>query len=148
LSQRFDNSLILQINPSIRLGIALASVHLGAAAAVAAVALPWGVYVLLWTVVGASLVRNLRLHASRQAATAATAVLLEADEELSLRFGASPEWQTCHVVSRALHRWVVLLRVRCPPPRRTLNLVICADAVEASAFRRLRARLRLRRAAA
>ncbi len=138
----------MQINGSPGLGIALAMMHLGAAAALGMAPLPWTVRVLVWILIGISLVRSLRLHATRQGADAVTALLLEADQELSLRLKGSSDWQSCQVLSQALHPWVVVLRVRCRPRRGTLSLVICADAVEPSAFRRLRARLRLRREAA
>jgi hypothetical protein len=96
----------------------------------------------------ASLYHGFQTHAARAGSRSVSALLLEADGELSVQLGSNPDWHPCRMVSRAVYPGVVLLRLRRAGTRLPFTVVVAGDAVEPVAFRQLRARLRLGSAAA
>jgi hypothetical protein len=122
--------------------------HAGAAVLLLVSAVPWAGRVLLWTLLAASLAWHLPRHGTRRSAHAVTALLLEADGELSVRMGTDGPWQACAIARCALHPWIVLLRLRCPARRLPLDVLILPDATRRESLRRLRARLKVRSAVA
>ena len=143
MSTEFDSRLTLQLKESAWCGRILALLHAGAAACVSAALLTWPVKLALWLALAASLFHGFRMHATRTGSRCVSALLLEADGELSVRFGSDSAWYPCRIDSRAVYPGAVLLRLRRAEARLPFSVVVAADAVEPAAFRRLRARLRL-----
>lgn len=143
MSPGFDNRLTLQLRQSAWCGRILVALHAGAALCVLIAQVPWPARAVLWLALAVSLLQSIRTHASRHGPRCVTALLLEADGELSVRFGADPVWHSCRIESRVVYPAAVLLRLRRAEARLPFGVVVAADAVEPAAFRRLRARLRL-----
>lgn len=143
MSPGFDSRLTLQLRESAWCGRILVALHAGAAVCVSIAQIPWPARAALWLALAVSLLQAIRTHARRRSPRSVTALLLEADGELSVRFGADPAWHPCRIDSRVVHPVVVLLRLRRAGAHLPFGVVVAADAVEPAAFRRLRARLRL-----
>lgn len=122
--------------------------HTGAAVCVSVASAPWPIRAAVWTALAASLYHGIRAHAVRAGSRSISALLLEPDGELSVRVGAHTDWRPCLIVSKTVYPGAVLLRLRRAGARLPFSVVVAADAVEAAAFRQLRARLRLGSAAA
>jgi hypothetical protein len=126
----------------------LVLLHAGAAVCVSVTPSPWPFKIAVWTALAASLYHGIRAHAVRAGSWSVSALLLEADGELSVQIGAHTDWRPCRIVSRAVYPGAVLLRLRRTGARLPFSVVVTADAVEPAIFRQLRARLRLGSAAA
>jgi len=144
LSEKFDNILIFNINNSRLLARALLAAHVGAAGVVLLMPLAGWLQLPLLLLVGTSLYRTLRLHATRQAREAVHAVALESDGDWTLRLRNTQDRGPCRLRTHYVHPWLVIVRLHCRHTRFPVNLLIAADAVEHDAFRRLRARLTFR----
>ncbi len=143
MSPKFDSRLTLQLRESAWCGRILVALHAGAAVCVSIAQIPWPARAVLWLGLAASLLQSIRTHASRRGPRSVTALLLESDGELSVRFGTDPAWRPCRIEGRVVYPGAVLLWLRRAGARLPFGVVVAADAVEPAAFRRLRARLRL-----
>jgi hypothetical protein len=148
LSRAFDSSLTVPLRASAWCGRILLWLHAGAALCVSVAQIPWTARLVLGLALAASLWRSLRLHATRRHPRSVSALRLEADGELSVRFGAGGAWQACRIDRCVVYAGAVLLRLRREGARLPFSVLVAADAVEPATFRRLRARLRLGSAAA
>jgi Membrane-bound toxin component of toxin-antitoxin system len=147
LSQNFDSKLILNINVSHALTGILLLTHLGGIILVALIPLAWAIRAGIWALLGWSLYCSLRLHARRNARTAIKAVELDEEGALAVRFAGMEQWRNARITAWLVHPWLTLVALRIDGGIMPVNLAIAADAVEAEAFRRWRARLKLRIAA-
>jgi len=143
LSEKFDSKLILELKVSYALIAVVGAMHLGAAAIVAVVPLPWPARAALWAALLAS--AYLALAPSRRTVAA---VELDGDGSWALRLRGDEAWHACELTDRWVHPFLVILRLHIEGRRRAISLVIPADAAAAEPFRRLRARLRMEPAAA
>jgi len=146
LSEKFDNKLILELNVSYLLIGAISAGHVGAALLVAIVPLAWALRAGLWIVLAVSLVIALRSHIPRFARSV-SGIEWDSDGSWSVRLAGDNAWYPCDWADGAIYPHVVILRLRRERARRTTPVIIPSDAVAPDAFRRLRARLRLARAA-
>jgi len=143
LSERFDNNLIVKIKVSYTLMVLLAAVHIGGALLIGVVPL-YGLFKTgLWALLAASAVHAIRLHGLRTASRALVELELDTEGLCSVRQNRDAHWRAAEIVQTLVHPWLVMLVLKPEGRARRLSLVIAADAVEAEAFRRLRARLRL-----
>ncbi len=146
MSTKSPVSLRLDLGASRLLAAVLMAAH-GGAAAIAAwlpLALPFRLGLL--ALVAVSLYRGLRDHALRRGARAITAFRLNADDTCAVQRGAAG-WEEGRLRDCWVHPLLTILVVRAGGRRRSVSVVIAADAVSAEAFRRLRVRLRLQTAA-
>ena len=143
MSERFDNNLIVKIKVSYALMVLLAAVHIGGALLIGVVPL-YGLFKTgLWALLAASAVHAIRLHGLRTASRALVELELDTEGLCSVRQNRDAHWRAAEIVQTLVHPWLVMLVLKPEGRARRLSLVIAADAVEAEAFRRLRARLRL-----
>lgn len=89
----------------------------------------------------ASVVHILRTHAWRRSPRAIRKVVFEDDGDWVLERRNEESLGPCHLCSRFVHPWLVILQLRGPQGRLPISLVVAVDAVNNDAFRRLRARL-------
>jgi hypothetical protein len=145
LFQKSENNLILNIKVSRLLAGVLLFVHVGGVALLIAVPIAWPVRLLLWTLLGVSLYRSLRIHAWRLGPSAIDAIEINGEGLVSVRFAGRDEWCASQITSRVVHRWLTLLTLKIESRRWPVNLVLAADAVEPEPFRRWRVALKLHR---
>ncbi len=143
MSERFDNNLIVKIKVSYTLVAVLAGVHLCGALLISVVPLPGFLKTGLWALLVASAVHAIRLHGLRSASRALVELELDTEGLCSVRQNRDANWRAAEIVQSLVHPWLVMLVLKPEGRRRRVSLVLPADAVEAEAFRRLRARLRL-----
>ncbi|MEK7815829.1 MAG: protein YgfX [Pseudomonadota bacterium] len=123
--------------------VLLAAVHIGGALLIGVVPL-YGLFKTgLWALLAASAVHAIRLHGLRTASRALVELELDTEGLCSVRQNRDAHWRAAEIVQTLVHPWLVMLVLKPEGRARRLSLVIAADAVEAEAFRRLRARLRL-----
>lgn len=108
-----------------------------------AVPVAWSIRLILWTLLGVSLYRYLRIHAWRQGASAIEALELDGEGLVSVRFTGKDNWHVCQVANRFVHPWLTLLSLNIEGRRWPVGLAIAADAVEPEPFRRWRVALKL-----
>ncbi len=126
----------------------LAAIHLGGMALVLLVSLPFLVTIGLLAVLTASLAHSLRTHGWRRTGRSITAFELDHEGLSSVQLGQAPDWHECDVLRAVIQPGLVLLWLKIKDRRWPTGLVLVGDAVEAEAFRRLRARLPLETRAA
>ncbi len=143
MSERFDSNLIVKIKVSYTLVAVLAGVHLGGALLIGVVPLHGLFKTGLWALLLASAVQAIRLHGLRTASRALVELELDTEGLCAVRQNRDAHWHAAEIVQTLVHPWLVMLVLKPEGRARRLSLVIAADAVEAEAFRRLRARLRL-----
>ncbi|MFQ6021136.1 MAG: protein YgfX [Acidiferrobacterales bacterium] len=143
MSERSDDNLIFDLKGSLTLTAIMLALHVGAWLIVLSLPISWWLRIALSMVVVLSLYHTLWLHALRRASHAVSNVMLEGDGDWTLRLQNSDGRGPCRLRTHYVHPWVVLVQLRCPGAWLPVNLVIPADAVDADAFRRLRARLKL-----
>ncbi len=148
MSEKFDSRLIINIKVSRALIAVLTAMHLGGMALVFLVSLPSPLTIGLLAALATSLAHSLRTHGWRQAGRSITAFELDHEGLCSVQLGQGPDWHECDVLRAVIHPWLVLLWLRIKGRRWPSGLVLAQDAVEAGAFRRLRARLPLETRAA
>jgi len=140
LSKKFDSPLIINIKVSRLLGLALLASHLGAAVLILAIPLPIEVQTLLLGALLVSLYPAVMRHALRRGSGAVTGLEIDTDGEYTLRRGEGA-WLPCQYIENFLSPWLVIVRLRPEGRRWPVSVVLARDAVEATAFRELRARL-------
>jgi uncharacterized protein (DUF58 family) len=113
LSERFDNTLIFNINNSRSLAWILLVVHAGAAGIVLWVPLAAWFQLLALASLAASLHRVFTLHARRTAARAVHSVELESDGDWTLRLKNMQDRGPCRLRARFVHPWLVVLLYNC-----------------------------------
>jgi hypothetical protein len=133
--------LILKLKHSFILSITFISLYLGAAALLFVIDIPVTLRVIFLLVVLADLYRVATTHALRHGTRAVQALRLNGKGELLLQRHGSRAWQAAQITSRFVHPKLVLLGIRPGKQRFASALVIAADAIDAQAFRRLRAAL-------
>ena len=143
MSERFDSNLIVKIKVSYALMALLAGVHLGGAMLIGVVPLHGFFKTGLWALLIASAVHAIRLHGLRTAPRALVELELDTEGLCAVRQNGDADWRAAEIVQSLVHPWLVMLVLKPEGRPRRASLVIPADAVEAEAFRRLRARLRL-----
>lgn len=148
MSEKFDSRLIINIKVSRSLIAVLTAMHLGGMALVLLVPLPFLLTIGLLVALAAGLAGSLGAHGWRRASRAITAFELDHEGLCSVRLGQEPDWRECDVLRAVIHPALVLLWLRIKGRRWPTGLVLAGDAVEAEAFRRLRARLPLETRAA
>ena len=146
MSQKFSNSLILDIKASTTLGLLLGLIHLGAMLLVLPLPIPGWLKLGLWVALGTSLAYGLRTQALRRAGVI-EAVELDENGDSAFRLRGEDRWRPGRISARFIHPWVFIGQVKLEGRRRSQALVVAADAVAPQAFRRWRARLRFRNAA-
>jgi len=148
LSQKSEISLILNIKASYLLAGIFLAIHLGAMVVIAAIPVAWLWRVVLWTVLGWSFYCSLVTHAWRSGPLAITAIELDNEGQVSVRFAGNNAWLPVRITSRFVHPWITLMSLRMESRRWPVNLVIAVDAVEPEPFRRWRVALKLQVASA
>jgi len=143
LSEKSYSKLIINIKVSYLALALLSTVHLGAGLLLLAVPLPPPVRIVFWLALMASLILSARRHGWRAGTGAVTGLELDGDGRCALRYAQARDWCEGGVIRAVAHPWTVLLTLRLHGRRWPVSLWIPADAVDADAFRRLRARLRL-----
>ena len=123
-------------------------IHLGGMLLVGIAVPAWTLRAGLWVFLALSLYQSLRLHGRRTATRAITDLEMDREGTVSVKFAGAAEWCTCRLINRFVHPRMVALTLRTDARRRPVQLVLVSDAVEADAFRRLRARLKRQNAAA
>ena len=119
-------------------------VHFGGMLLLLAVPVAWPVRLMLWTLIGVSLYRSLRIYVWHRGSTAIETLEMDGEGVVSVRFAGKDGWRVCQITSRYVHPWVTLLSLKMESRHWPVNLVIAADAVEPEPFRRWRVALRLR----
>lgn len=142
------DNLTVELGPSRALTAALVLVHGGAVALGLMLPLALTVRITLVALIAVSLYRSVQRHGLRRAHNAIEALALNVDDDCALRHRGSSEWRPGRLIDRWVQRWLTILVVRCDGHRWAESVVICADALPAERFRRLRVRLRLRTEAA
>jgi hypothetical protein len=145
LYPRSESNLILNIKVSRFLAGILLFVHLGGMLLLLAVPVAWPVRLMLWTLIGVSLYRSLRIYVWRQGSTAIETIEMDGEGVVSVRFAGKDTWHVCHIASLFVHPWLTLLSLNIEGRRWPVSLAIAADAVEPEAFRRWRVALKLHR---
>ena len=140
--QKSETNLILNIKVSRFLTGIFLAIHLGGMVLVAVTPMAWLMRLGLWGVLGWGLYYSLVTHAWRSGRYAITAIELDNEGVASVRFAGSEVWQPVRITSRFVHPWLTLMTLRLEGRRRSLNLVIAADAVEPEPFRRWRVALK------
>ncbi len=143
MSEKFDNKLIINIKVSRALIIVLTAMHLGGMILILLLPLPLLSIAGLQAALAISLANSLRTHGWRRTRRTITALELDHEGLCSVRLGQDPDWHECDIKRAVIHPRLVLLWLRIKGRRWPSGLVLAADAVEAEAFRRLRARLPL-----
>lgn len=143
MSERFDNNLIVKIKVSYTLMVLLAGAHIGGAMLLGVVPLHGFFKTGLLALLVVSAVHAIRLHGLRSARRALVELELDTEGLCALRQNGDENWRAAEIAQTLVHPWLVILVLKPEGRSRRLSLVIAADAVEAEAFRRLRARLRL-----
>jgi hypothetical protein len=143
LYPRSESNLILNIKVSHLLTGALLFVHLGGMALLMVVPVAWPVRLALWTLLGMSLYRSLRVHAWRQGPSAIETIEMDGEGVMSVCFAGKDDWHVCQITSRFVHPWLTLLSLKIESRRWPISLAIAADAVEPEPFRRWRVALKL-----
>jgi hypothetical protein len=143
LSQKFDSSLILNINLSYFLIGLLALLHLGAALLVGIVPLQLSWRAGLWVALLLSLYHAITRHGWRRGRRAIATVVLDSEGELGVYFAGNETAVHARIISRFIHPWLSVLSLRCADRRWPVSLIVAQDAVDPETFRRWRARLKL-----
>lgn len=115
--------------------------HLGAMLIVGLMPISILIRLSLLALLIASIVHILLTHALRSSPRAIRKVAFEHDGEWALETRNKEALGPCRLCSHFVHRWLVILQLRCSKGRLPISLVVAADAVDVDAFRRLRARL-------
>ncbi len=126
----------------------LTAIHLGGMALILLTSLPFLLTAGLLAALAASLAHSLRTHGWRRASRTITAFELDHEGLCSVRLGQDPDWHECEIRRAVIHPRLVLLWLRIRGRHWPTGLVLAGDAVDAEAFRRLRARLPLETRAA
>lgn len=134
--------MVVELHRSRALTIALGGLHLGGALIAWLLPLPWPVQLALCALVAASLSAALSRHAWRSGPRAITGIEIDSEGQCAVRMAGA--WRACTFTHVFVHPRLTLLGLRRHGRRRPEGLVIAADAMEAEAFRRLRAALNLR----
>jgi hypothetical protein len=142
LLQKYENNLILNIKVSRLLAGIFLAIHLGGMLLVAVTPMVWSVRLGLWGVLGWGLYYSLVTHAWRSSPLAITAIELDNEAMVSVRFAGSESWQPVRITSRFVHPWLTLMTLRLENHRWPLKLAIAVDAVEPEPFRRWRVALK------
>ncbi len=119
----------------------MAVLHIGAMVMACLLPISIMIRLSLLALLIASVVHILLTHALRRSPRAIRKVVFENDGDWVLELQNEESWGPCRLRSRFVHRWLVILQLRCPQGRLPISLVVAADAVNTDAFRRLRARL-------
>ena len=107
-----------------------------------AVPVSWPVRLMIWTLIGASLYRSLRIYMWRQGSTAIETLEMNGEGVVSVRFAGKGAWHVCQITSRFVHPWLTLLSLKIESQHWPISLAIAADAVDSEAFRRWRVALK------
>ncbi len=148
MSEKFDSRLIINIKVSRVLIAVLTAIHLGGMLLALLVPLPLLLTLGLLVALMASLTHSLRTHGWRRASRTITAFELDHEGLCSVRLGQDPDWHECEIRRAVIHPRLVLLWLQIGGRHWPTGLVLAGDAVDAEAFRRLRARLPLETRAA
>ncbi len=133
--------MIFDIGASQALAWFIGVLHLGGMLIVGLIPISILIRLSLFALLVASLMHILLTHALRSSPHAIRKVTFEHDGEWALERRNEELLGPCRLCSHFVHRWLVILQLRCTRGRLPISLVVTADAVDGDAFRRLRARL-------
>jgi hypothetical protein len=148
-SSRFGEKVDVRIGPSRQLGAALLAVHIGAAVWVALVTAPLWFTLLVSAALVASGWHAVARYVLMLRSDAITGVRCDSSNQWSVRFRSAdiePEPVTLLPTSY-LHPQLVILNLRLTKNGRLRSVVLLRDNTDQDAFRRLRVRLLLAKAA-
>ena len=138
MSEKYNNSLIIEIKHSLFLGSVWLLLGLGAVLVIMPLSLPYGIG---WGVAGAVLIgvtRLLRLHALGGTRQAIVRIKLQASGACAIVHGASQAWQDARVIGWFVHPWLVILRLHMADTGRPRDVLVAWDALPEDRFRELR----------
>jgi hypothetical protein len=147
LSEKFDNTLICNVNHSTWLAAILVAVHVGAGVLTWLVPMPGAARTVLALALLASLAVSIRHHALQRGRHSIAQLILDEEDRCVVRRRAAAGEEPCEITHTFVRPWLVILAL-VPQDKRGERLVLPRDCMAADAFRKLRARLRLRNPAA
>lgn len=143
MSEKSDNTLILEVKVSVYLVTGLTGLHIGAIGLLLYIPIPMILRLGLVGLVGVSLAWSLWRVAGLGGRQRLRRLRIDAGENVALGLGEGDErvWMDCRPVECFVHPWLMILRLRCDGRRRPVRVVLGRDALAPPDSRRLRARL-------
>jgi hypothetical protein len=145
-SGKYAAPLHLELRPSRRLAVWLGVLHATTASVVFLAPLPLLAQVALSTVLIASALRSVRVHALHKGRRAVTMLVWDADDRWWLRCSQGDEQAATLLGDSLVQPLLMVLNFRIDGTRRRVSVVLLSDSLPAELLRQLRARLRITRA--